>query len=68
MVDLNKIVDIEVGGIDNKDYPDFCDAYIREAYLDLGNKKFRKLTEIELDWINTSCREFVYNQVINYIY
>ena len=26
-----KVIDVEVDGLDMKDYPDFCDAYISEA-------------------------------------
>ena len=26
-----KVIDVEVDGVDMKDYPDFCDAYISEA-------------------------------------
>lgn len=35
MLDLTKIVDVEVDGIDMKDYPDFCDAYISEAWIEM---------------------------------
>ena len=41
-----KIVDISVGGVDHRDYPDFCDAYIEEAYwADTGEA----LTDEEID-------------------
>ena len=32
-LDYSKVHDIEVDGIDTRDYPDFCDAYIAS----LGN-------------------------------
>jgi len=28
MIDLSKISNVEIQGIDLKDYPDFCDAFL----------------------------------------
>jgi hypothetical protein len=39
--------DIEVDGIDERDYPDFCDAYIAFAMVE-----GREATEAELDSLN----------------
>ena len=33
-MDYKKIDNIEIDGIDTKDYPDFCDAYIVSADYD----------------------------------
>jgi hypothetical protein len=40
-----KVVDVEVEGVDSRDYPDFCDAYFSNAvYEDTGEA----LTDDEL--------------------
>jgi hypothetical protein len=61
-MDLNKLEMIEVDGIDYKDYPDFCDAYI--SYAEINGKE---VTDAQYDEINDD-RDFVYNQVLNHIY
>ncbi len=51
MVDIKKLQDIEVDGINPRDYPDMVDAYISHAvYEEFGI--FRDLTEDELEWVN----------------
>ena len=41
-----KVVDVEVDGVDTRDYPDFCDAYFSNAvYEDTGEE----LTDEELE-------------------
>ena len=57
--DLNRLDDIEIEGIDYKDYPDFCDAFIASATLD-----GEELTEDELDFISDTFPDFVYDKVI----
>ena len=32
MIKLEELKDIVIDDIDYKDYPDFCDAYVQEAY------------------------------------
>ena len=59
-LDYSKIKDIEIDGIDSRDYPDFCDAYISSATYE-----GRELTLDELDNLDD---DFVYNQVIDYIF
>ncbi len=59
-----KIVDVEVDGIDTRDYPDFCDAFIASAtWEDTGIA----LNEAELEELNED-GDFVYNAVINRLY
>jgi len=53
----SKIENLEVEGIDTRDYPDFCDAYISSAEID-----GREATEEELDELNED-RDFVYELV-----
>jgi hypothetical protein len=47
IMDYKKIDNIEVDGIDFKDYPDFCDAYIVSADYDGV-----PMTDEQLDEIN----------------
>ena len=47
VMDYKKIDNIEIDGIDTKDYPDFCDAYIVSADYDGV-----PMTDEQLDEIN----------------
>ena len=57
-LDLTKITDVEIEGMDMKDYPDFSDAFISYGYY-----KDRDLTELELDYINDFRPEFIQEQI-----
>lgn len=46
-IDVSKLGDVEVDGVDSSDYPDFVDAYITSATID-----GRELSDQELDWLN----------------
>jgi len=52
-----KLENLEVEGIDTRDYPDFCDAYISYAEID-----GRKATEEELQELSDDSH-FVYELV-----
>ena len=56
------IDNIDLDGIDTRDYPDFVDAYICYSERD-----GRPLTEEELDKLNED-RDLVYDYVINKIF
>ena len=43
-----KVVDLEVDGVDSRDYPDFCDAYFSNACYEDGTP----LTDDELERLN----------------
>ena len=58
-----QIDDVEVDGIDTRDYPDFCDAYINNLWLVDGDE-VREATDAEIDEINDNERDYVYDQVI----
>ena len=82
-LDYSKLCDIEVGGIDTHDYPDFVDAYIESASIEISReeynlcqgenqveyngKYFRDLTEEELDVLNDNS-DYVYEKVMQHIY
>lgn len=61
-MDLSLINDIEFEDIDYSDYPDFCDAYIVEAYYDGV-----KMTPDQIEELNED-REFVYERLWAYLY
>ena len=57
-LDLTKITDVEIEGVDMVDYPDFCDAFISYGYY-----IYRDLTELELDYINEFRPEFIQEKI-----
>lgn len=61
-LDYSKIDDIELDGIDHRDYPDFCDAYICSA-----SYKGRDMSDSELDRLNQDS-DFVYQCVLDKVY
>ena len=61
--DLKLIDDIEIDGIDMRDYPDFCDAFLVSA-----SYKGRELTEDELEYVQDSNPEWFYDQVWDTIF
>ena len=61
-LDYSKISDVEVDGIDTRDYPDFCDAFIASAFYD-----DREMTAEELDILNDD-GDFVYEAVQKHLY
>jgi hypothetical protein len=61
-----EVSDFEVDGIDTRDFPDFCDAYIESASV-LENDEWREATDDELDELNNDS-DLVYEQVENFLY
>lgn len=61
-LDYSKIDDIEVDGIDTRDYPDFSDAFISYATY-----KGQPMSDKQLDRLNSDS-DFVYNQVERRLY
>ena len=62
-MDYKLIDNIEVDGIDTKDYPDFCDAFIASA-----DYNGHPMTDKELEELNANHYDFVYECVLNAIY
>ena len=56
-----KIDNIEIDGIDSKDYPDFCDAYISSADYDGV-----PMTDEQLDELNED-GDYVYENIMDYL-
>ena len=61
-IDTSQVEDIEIDGIDTRDYPDFCDAFILEATY-----KGREMTDEELEALNEDS-DFVYDKVMEHLY
>ena len=61
--DLTLIDDVDIEGIDMRDYPDFCDSFLVSATYD-----GRELSEDELDHIQISNPDWFYEQVERFIY
>lgn len=60
-LDYSKISNVYVDGIDTKDYPDFCDAYIESADYD-----GEPMTDEQLELLNEDgdyVHEAVYKQL-----
>ena len=62
-MDLTKIDNIEIEGIDHTDHPDYCDAFIASADLDGV-----EMDDKQLDDLNENHADFVYDAVLNFIY
>lgn len=62
-IDVNKLENIEVDGIDTRDYPDFVDAFISYAEMDGV-----ELTDEQLNELNDDYPDLVYDCVINYLF
>ena len=62
IIDFSKISNIDIDGIDHKDAPDYCDAFICSCDYD-----GREATDEELDLINENS-EFIHEQVYEYLY
>lgn len=58
------VVDIEVDGIDTRDAPDFCDAYISDAYWFDTDEP---LSEDELEELNEDTT-LIYERVLQQLY
>ena len=61
-MDYKLITNIKVGGIDTRDYPDFCDAYISSA-----DYNGIPMTDEQIEELNED-GQFVYDAVINHLY
>ncbi len=62
-IDLSKLTELSFDGIDTKDYPDFCDAFLESAYyID------RELTGEELNYINENETAFINENIYHYIF
>lgn len=61
-LDYDRLADLEVDGIDHRDAPDFCDAFICSGSYRMDDGTYRDLTEEELDELNND-GDLVYSLV-----
>jgi hypothetical protein len=61
-LDLTKVDNISFDGIDHRDYPDYCDAFIESA-----DYNGEPMTEEQLEELNDN-RYFVYEKVWDYLH
>ena len=56
-----KVVDLEVDGVDSRDFPDFCDAYFSSGCYEDGTRltedELNKLTDLAGDVLWEMCYE-----------
>jgi hypothetical protein len=55
-IDIRDVYDIEIDGVDTRDYPDFCDAYFAAARWIATDKE---LTDDELDELGDNYPDFL---------
>lgn len=61
-MDYSKIENVILDGIDTKDYPDFCDAYIVSASYD-----GEEMTDEQLEELNED-GDFIYECIQDYLF
>ena len=65
-IKFNEVTNIELGGVDMNDYPDFCDAYVESAEkLDvtpLTDVELEELSELEetMSYVNENAYESLF--------
>lgn len=57
-INVNQIDNIEFDGVDSRDYPDFCDAFIANCDVDGV-----EATDEQLDYINDNLLENYYDEI-----
>lgn len=62
-IDFKLVTNVSVDGIDTRDYPDFCDAFIESADYD-----GKPMSEEMLDEINCDHSDFVHECVYNQLF
>jgi len=64
--DINQLDDIQLDGVDIKDYPDFCDAYVESASfkgVELTDEQLDELNDSDetRSWVNANAYESLYD-------
>jgi hypothetical protein len=68
---LNKTFEIdnmEFDGINHRDYPDYCDAFICSADVKEEGKEWRNATDEELDQVMNEYTDFFYESLMSHIH
>lgn len=67
-LDVKRVVDVEIDGIDMRDYPDFCDAYISKASYKKEDGSFRDLDEDECQFLQEEHSEWFYDKITDKVF
>jgi hypothetical protein len=62
-LDLSKIKNANVEGIDMTDRPDFVDAFVDSAEYEYSPGKFRDLSDDEINYLNDNEHDWIHTQV-----
>jgi hypothetical protein len=62
-MDYKKVSDLVFEGIDHSDYPEFCDAHVVSGMYD-----GEEMSDEMIDDINDNHREFMYQQLMDYLF
>ena len=62
-LDISKVFNVDIAGIDMSDYPDFVDAFVESAEYEYTPGQYRELTQDELDHLNNEESSWLYQQV-----
>ena len=66
-IKLANISNVKIAGIDHADAPDYVDAYIESADITIDGAT-REMTEAEIEWVQDNHADFVYEQVMKWLY
>lgn len=58
-----RVVDVEVDGVDSRDYPDFCDAHFSHAVFSNTGKQ---LSDSELDQLQNAYPEVLWQMASDF--
>lgn len=64
-ISIDKVTDIEINGIDTKDYPDFVDAYICSAKY---KKSGKEVSDEHLDYLNEHYSDIIHELAFEQIF
>ena len=62
MIELTKVTDVVIAGIDMSDYPKFCDAYIESAKINGVEATEDECAELQEDY------DFFYDKITEELY
>ena len=55
-LEFKEVTDLEVDGVDSRDYPDFCDSFFSSGW---HVKEGRELTDDELEYLTDTYPEYL---------
>ena len=62
-LDLSEVDNMDFDNIEHNDYPDYCDAYCSSA-----DYKGVPMTEEQLEILNTEYSDFVYEELLKFLF